>query len=225
MTHSFSPGIMPILTRGKHRNPKRGACFMEFASYLAGEKWSDHPACTHPSLAALARLVNDWSTDSRRSRLAGLVPSVIGLTSSARDERIEIMIAVRAAAVALPIASEARQRALAVGLIRCESQLEILDEADVTGSRALARTALEAAPLAQAWASRQVALLHGRTPKTFAPMYDAVVNVSIAGIGEACIANTDDVLACLLADVIDDCARLLRDRDHESVSGRILSPV
>jgi len=28
---------------------------MEFASYLAGERWSDHPACTHPLLAVLAR--------------------------------------------------------------------------------------------------------------------------------------------------------------------------
>ena len=42
---------VPVLSRGKHRNPRKGACFMEFASYLAGEPWSDHPACTHPLLA------------------------------------------------------------------------------------------------------------------------------------------------------------------------------
>ncbi|WP_344829386.1 hypothetical protein [Nonomuraea dietziae] len=42
---------MPILSRGRHRNPRKGACFMELASYLAGERWSDHPACTHPLLA------------------------------------------------------------------------------------------------------------------------------------------------------------------------------
>ncbi len=29
---------------------------MELASYLAGERWSDHPACTHPLLAEAARL-------------------------------------------------------------------------------------------------------------------------------------------------------------------------
>ena len=85
MTSSFSPGIMPVLSRGKHRNPRRGACFMEFASFLAGERWSDHPACTHPSLAALARLVNDWTSDTNRPRLAHLVPSVIGLTSPVPD--------------------------------------------------------------------------------------------------------------------------------------------
>ena len=45
------PELVPVLSRGKHRNPRRGACFMELASYLAGERWSDHPACTHPLLA------------------------------------------------------------------------------------------------------------------------------------------------------------------------------
>ena len=40
------PDVMPHLSAGRHRNPRRGACFMEFASYLAGERWSDHPACT-----------------------------------------------------------------------------------------------------------------------------------------------------------------------------------
>jgi hypothetical protein len=27
--------------------PGQGAYFMELASLLAGEQWSDHPACTH----------------------------------------------------------------------------------------------------------------------------------------------------------------------------------
>ena len=51
---------VPVLSRGKHRNPRKGACFMEFASYLAGEPWSDHPACTHALLAGVARDVNDY---------------------------------------------------------------------------------------------------------------------------------------------------------------------
>ena len=50
------PALLPVLSRGKHRNPRKGACFMEFASLLAGERWSDHPACTHPLLAAVAQL-------------------------------------------------------------------------------------------------------------------------------------------------------------------------
>ena len=73
---SHSPEMLPLLSRGKHRNPRRGACFMELASYLAGEHWSDHPACTHSLLASVARLVNDYTSDAERPRLAELIPSV-----------------------------------------------------------------------------------------------------------------------------------------------------
>src|SRR3954462_848549 len=88
-----SPDFVPMLSRGKHRHPRRGACFMEFASYLAGERWSDHPSCTHPLLARLARLVNDYTGDSRRQRLVELVPDVIGLTSD--DVRVDLRITLR----------------------------------------------------------------------------------------------------------------------------------
>ena len=74
------PDLFPILSPGKHRSPRTGACFMEFVSLLAGEHWSDHPACTHPLLAAVARHVNDHTSDPGRQRLAELIPSVIGLT-------------------------------------------------------------------------------------------------------------------------------------------------
>src|SRR6266536_2740765 len=75
------PDIVPVLSRGRHRSQRSGACFMEMASLLAGERWSDHPRCTHPLLGRLARLVNDYTSDACRSELAMLVPSVIGLTS------------------------------------------------------------------------------------------------------------------------------------------------
>ena len=60
------PELVPVLSSGRHRNPRKGACFMEMASYLAGERWSDHPSCTHPLLASLARLVNDTLSDAER---------------------------------------------------------------------------------------------------------------------------------------------------------------
>jgi len=106
-----APELMPVLSRGKHRNPRRGACFMEMASFLAGERWSDHPACTHPLLADLARLVNDSVTDRLRPRLIPLIPSVIGLTSD--DLRMDAAIALRSAQTALPIAAAPRQHVLA----------------------------------------------------------------------------------------------------------------
>ncbi|MFD2352775.1 hypothetical protein ACFSTC_31025 [Nonomuraea ferruginea] len=98
---------------------------MEFASYLAGERWSDHPACTHPLLAALARLVNDNTTDESRSRLIHLVPSIIGLTST--DLRVDAHIALRCATTALPVAAAERQLALAVSVLAAEEMLARLN--------------------------------------------------------------------------------------------------
>ena len=42
------PALLPTLSPGKHRSPRKGACFMEFAALLAGERWSDHPAPPRP---------------------------------------------------------------------------------------------------------------------------------------------------------------------------------
>jgi hypothetical protein len=71
------PTGLPVLARGKHVSAEDGACFMEYASMLAGTAWSDEPPCTHPVLAAVARTVNDATTDANRSALAPLVPAVI----------------------------------------------------------------------------------------------------------------------------------------------------
>ena len=67
------PELVPVLSWGNHRSPRQGACFMELASYLAGERWSDDPACTPPLLAALARDVNDYTSDAGRARPASEV--------------------------------------------------------------------------------------------------------------------------------------------------------
>ena len=64
MANRQVPDGLPILSRGKHRTPRSGACFMEMASLLAGEKWTDQPQCTHPLLGGLARLVNDSISDT-----------------------------------------------------------------------------------------------------------------------------------------------------------------
>lgn len=74
-----APDGLPLLAAGQHLTPADGACFMEFASVLAGEPFGDHPRCTHPLLAALARGVNDRVDDATRQRLLPLVPAVVGV--------------------------------------------------------------------------------------------------------------------------------------------------
>lgn len=75
------PTGIPILARGWHGEPALGSCFMEYASVLAGEEFTDHPRCTHPVLATLCRAVNDAMSDGGRQRLAPFVPDVIGTRS------------------------------------------------------------------------------------------------------------------------------------------------
>src|SRR4029453_10309206 len=118
MSHPYvqPPDLFPILSPGKHRNPRAGACFMELASLLAGERWSDHPACTHPLLAALARHLNAHPPDTGRQRLTPLVPSVIGLTGA--NLHIDARIALRSATMALPVVGADRKRVMAASGLR-----------------------------------------------------------------------------------------------------------
>jgi len=151
------PNGVPQLSRGKHRSAKTGACFMEFASYLAGEPWSDSPQCTDPLLAHLARGVNDRLSDARRGEIAPEIPRVIGLRG---DHRILApVIAMRAAASALPVASAGRQTALAVALVSLPALLPV---EVAPGARAAAREALDDVPLAKRAALEQVAKFRPR---------------------------------------------------------------
>ena len=142
--NNTAPDLLPVLSRGRHRNASKGACFMELASFLAGERWSDHPSCTHPLLAELARSVNDYTTDAARPKLATLIPSVIGLTSN--DPKIDVALALRAATVGLPIVSAERQGVLAVGLLACERVMCDFDDPELMPLREQGLEALDRVP-------------------------------------------------------------------------------
>ena len=201
-----SPDVLPLLSRGKHRSPRKGACFMELASYLAGERWSDHPACTHPLLAALARHVNDRTSDAARPQLARLIPSVIGLTGS--DPVIDLRLSVLCAARALPVVAEERQRVLAVALLSGQRLLHGTGSEGAADLVAAGRAALRQAPGAAAWArqfasgDRTTAAAHRRHA---APH---VVGYAVQGIASACVPDPDRLLRELLADAVADVAAL-----------------
>lgn len=203
MSQHEVPDLMPVLSRGKHRSPRKGACFMELASYLAGEPWSDHPRCTHGVLAALAREVNDNVGDAGRLRLAPLIPEVVGLDGE--DRRVDAWIARDAALTALPIVAEERQRALAVGLYRCERHLALLEGRPLDDVDPATRAALDAVPHARDWARRYVPR-RGELAQTFrersAP---AIVHASVAGIAVACAPDVESTLVDLLARTIERC--------------------
>ena len=144
------PDGVPVLSRGRHRNPRRGACIMEMASVLAGERWSDHPACTHPLLAQLARLVNDHTDDAARQDLVPLIPSLVGRLG---DDRTWLRLPVAVAASTVLDVPEGTQRVLAAGLLRAE-QLCAGAGPDLAATAEEARAAREMVPGAVAWVER-----------------------------------------------------------------------
>ncbi|MDT4894482.1 MAG: hypothetical protein QOE97_3517 [Pseudonocardiales bacterium] len=176
---------------------------MEFASYLAGERWSDHPACTHPLLASLARGVNDHISDDGRQTLAVLVPEVIGLTSP--DLRVDVVIARRAARTALPIAPEERQWVMAVAMLNCERLLADLEGCPGSPISAQSQQALDRTPGAAAWTRHhyQPTRISQRVfRRQTAP---AIVGCAVDGIAHACVNDPDRRLHDLLEGAIGDC--------------------
>jgi hypothetical protein len=74
---STAPDFMPILSEGSHDSPAEGACVMEYASFLAGEPWTDEPSCVLKVLNDFAMGVNDTATDAERQRLLVLLPRLM----------------------------------------------------------------------------------------------------------------------------------------------------
>jgi hypothetical protein len=189
-----------MLSAGRHRNARRGACFMEFASYLAGERWSDHPACTDAQLSALARDVNDLVSQEQRDALAPLIHRVVGLRSD--DPMLSVVIAVRAAHAALPVASMDRQRAIAAAL------LALAELAPSVQHSPLMSEALEQVPDAALWAARyrervQVGDI------SIERRASAIIHSSTLGIALACISDADARLALLLEQAIIDAEQFV----------------
>lgn len=182
---------------------------MEMASYLAGERWSDHPRCTHPLLSTVARLVNDFTSDDHRQRLTELIPSVIGLTTD--DPRADARIALRCATAALPIASAERQNAMAVAVFAAERTLATLERRPIDDFSATSAEALNSAPLAAHWAQSFADRLDASVKEFRRFGASNTVRIAVPGIAEACVSDPDERLHDLLVDVIGECADVCGD--------------
>jgi len=195
---------------------------MELASYLAGERWSDDPACTHPLLAALARDVNDYTTGNGRAALAGLVTPVIGLAGE--DLHIDARIALLCARTALPVVAAEQQQVMAVSVLACERVLAALDGRPAGWLGAPSRAVLAQVPLAARWA-RGFTCGQTASPETFrrhsAP---ATVHAAVKGIAEACIPQPDQMLYDLLTAAIDECAAWAGRATGQGTGGGTAAP-
>jgi hypothetical protein len=75
------------LGRGKHSSPEHGACVMELASMLAGERFSDRPRTVCPVIGAFLRTYNDALDDQRRQDLYRYAADAVGTLRDAGLER------------------------------------------------------------------------------------------------------------------------------------------
>lgn len=198
------PDSVPVLSRGKHRNPRKGACFMEMASYLAGERWSDRPRCTHPLLAEVARLVNDNTSDANRSQLAELIPAVIG--TATEDLRVDARIARLCALRALPVVSAERQNVMAVTLITADRMLATLEGRPTDEVSAQTARAFDDVPSAARWARRYSSGTKVSMDAYRRQSAPSTVRCAVRGVAEACVPDPDAMLRQMLLDAIAVCA-------------------
>ena len=75
------------LGKGKHSSPEDGACVMELASMLAGERFTDHPQSVCPAIGSFLRAYNDSIDDCRRQDLYAYASRVVGSRASLAVER------------------------------------------------------------------------------------------------------------------------------------------
>lgn len=212
---SAFPDVLPVLSAGHHRDPRDGGCLMEWVSLLAGERWSDHPACTHRLLAHLARSVNDRVSDAARPALIHLLPSLTGARSDDRSWSLEIAAVTVRHALRCAGAQDARELAVALGTL--DRLLAPTDGRAPGEPRATTTEALATVPAAAAWAAEFTRAMG--TPRHVRGLTRGIVDASIATV--AASSGADDALVAMLTDAVLTCQGLaLADRSAGAMSER-----
>lgn len=137
-----TPDFMPVLSAGKHRNAREGACIMEYISVITGEAFSDQPSSVHQVLQVAGIRVNDSLHDDHRHLLLPLVHRLIGTSRrSINVPELTLLIDMQAAYTAMfmrlikgPAVSRIAALTELIELWECESghgQGEPVDEREL----------------------------------------------------------------------------------------------
>jgi hypothetical protein len=171
------------------------------ASFLAGERWSDHPTCTHPVLATLARCVNDMLDDSSRQQISEMIPEVVGLHP--HDDRVGAALVLSTARAALPVAAEERQNIMALAILNAEGILAVRDGRAPGQLSDASRRALMRAPAAERWARIHLARMGFNSTALRPSNASKIVALAVDGVARACIDDPEERLVKMLRDGID----------------------
>lgn len=181
---------------------------MEFTSQLAGEPKSDGPRCTDPLLAALARAVNDFTSDGNRQRLVGFAPDLV--EAHPGDDAVRRTVARRCLLTALPYTAGSRRFVLAVALLG-------IDRAAAGASRGWTSEMFDADTewallddkVTTEGAAEFVAPLRSARDQHTVQGLPAAVETAVASIAESA-TDADEVLYRLLGDCLRDFGRVGR---------------
>jgi len=196
---STFPDALPVLAVGRHRDPRDGGCLMEWVSLLAGERWSDHPACTHPLLAHLARLVNDRVSDASRPALMHLLPMLTDARSDDQSGSLEIAMVTVLHAIRRAGALDGRE--LAVALMTLDRLLGPTDGRSPAEMRATTIEALATVPTAAAWAEEFTRAMGA--PRRVRGLTRGIVDIAVTTVSAA--SDADDALVAMLTDAVLIC--------------------
>lgn len=131
------------LAHGNHTAPSPEEeiemCVMEAVAYVAGEPWSDHPACTCGTLTAFCISLNDNWTEEQRQALKPYIPRLVGT-------RGPIELEIRRAWAMVDFVIRVQRPILydAAGLPDAAAQLRALPEISNEAAARAARAALDA---------------------------------------------------------------------------------
>lgn len=176
---------------------------MEYASYLAGADWSDHPDCTHPLLALVAREVNDETSDAARADLVPMIPSVIGVRP--QDPRLVPALVVRCVRIVLPVVSWRFQRNLAAALLTAEYVLAEMEGRPTSEVRAASAQVLAGVSEAAEWATKYLETYV--LPRAVGYERDAPLPLAgtIRAVTDFRVPGGDALLRQLLSEAIEEC--------------------
>jgi hypothetical protein len=73
--------------RGHHASPDSGACVVELASMLAGERFSDHPRSVCPAIAGFMRTYNDLLPEGEQDELYAYAAIIVGTAAPKKVHR------------------------------------------------------------------------------------------------------------------------------------------
>jgi hypothetical protein len=223
LDHAYQENIEALLTKigplrsgGHVKNDEGAACIMEAVAFVAGEAWSDHPACTCPVISTFLRSWNDALPDNERDALLRpLIPQLVGTKSTeATETRRALMCAdwlVRVhAPMWLRLAKLDKQADLLASLpeITDMAQVPSLRHAieavrdDADAARAAASDAARVAARVAAWAAASAAAR--------AAASDAAWVAARAAASDAARAAASDALAVTRRELQQSALDLVR---------------